>query len=441
MAGAKPGVDAENLDYNSGFGNEFATEAIKGALPMGQNSPQRVPFGLYAEQISGSPFTAPRHANRRSWLYRIRPSVMHEPYTPIDRRLIRSSPFQETPTSPNQLRWDPIPIPGETTDFVSGLITLAGNGNSESHSGVAIHIFVANRSMTERFFYDADGELLLVPQQGSLLLHTELGTIGLEPGEICLIPRGLKFRVELAGGEARGYVCENYGAMFRLPELGPIGANGLANPRDFEAPCAAFEDREGDFRVVAKFCGNLWEAKYDHSPLDVVAWHGNFAPCKYNLARFNCINTVSFDHPDPSIYTVLTSPSEIPGTANCDFAIFPPRWLVAEHTFRPPWFHRNFMSEFMGLIFGQYDAKAEGFLPGGASLHNCMSGHGPDAESYEKAEAAELKPQRLSDTLAFMFETRFVARPTAFAMRTAQLQHEYYECWQGLKKNFTPQKP
>ncbi len=441
MAGAKPGVDAENLDYNRGFGNEFATEAIKGALPMGQNSPQRVPFGLYAEQISGSPFTAPRHTNRRSWLYRIRPSVMHEPFTPIDRNLIRSSPFQETPASPNQLRWDPIPIPREATDFVTGLITLAGNGNSESHSGVAIHLFVANRSMTKRFFYDADGELLIVPQQGSLLLHTELGKIGLEPGEICLIPRGLKFRVALAGPEARGYVCENYGPMFRLPELGPIGANGLANPRDFEAPWAAFEDREGDFRVVAKFCGNLWEARYDHSPLDVVAWHGNFTPYKYDLARFNCINTVSFDHPDPSIYTVLTSPSEILGTANCDFAIFPPRWLVAEHTFRPPWFHRNFMSEFMGLIYGQYDAKAEGFLPGGASLHNCMSGHGPDAETYEKAAAAELKPHRLSDTLAFMFETRFVARPTEFAMRTAQLQHEYYECWQGLKKNFRPQKP
>jgi homogentisate 1,2-dioxygenase len=440
MAGSKPGVDAENLHYNSGFGNEFATEAIKGALPIGQNSPQRVPFGLYAEQISGSPFTAPRNTNRRSWLYRIRPSVMHEPFTPIDRWLLRSSPFQEAPTSPNQLRWDPIPIPKKATDFVSGLITLAGNGNSDAHSGVAIHVFVANCSM-DRFFYDADGELLIVPQQGTLLLHTELGKIGLKPGEICIIPRGLKFRVDLTGPDARGYVCENYGAMFRLPELGPIGANGLANPRDFEAPSAAFEDLEGDFRVVAKFCGNLWEAKYNHSPLDVVAWHGNFAPYKYDLGRFNCINTVSFDHPDPSIYTVLTSPSEIPGTANCDFAIFPPRWLVAEHTFRPPWFHRNFMSEFMGLVFGEYDAKAEGFLPGGASLHNCMSGHGPDAETYEKATAAELKPQRLSDTLAFMFETRFVSRPTEFALRTAQLQHEYYECWQGLKKNFKPQQP
>ena len=441
MASSKRSVDAERLRYNSGFGNEFATEAIKGALPVGQNSPQQVPFGLYAEQMSGSPFTAPRSSNRRSWLYRIRPSVMHEPFKPMERGLIRSSPFQEAPTSPNQLRWDPIPIPKEATDFVSGLITLAGNGNSDAHSGVAIHVYVANRSMGSRFFYDADGELLIVPQLGALLLHTELGQLGVKPGEICVIPRGVKFRVDLTGPEARGYVCENYGAMFRLPELGPIGANGLANPRDFETPCAAFEDREGDFRVVAKFCGDLWETKYDHSPLDVVAWHGNLAPYKYDLARFNCINTVSFDHPDPSIYTVLTSPSEIPGTANCDFAIFPPRWLVADHTLRPPWFHRNFMSEFMGLVFGEYDAKAEGFWPGGASLHNCMSGHGPDAESYEKAISAELKPQRLSDTLAFMFETRFVSRPTEFALKTAQLQHEYYECWQGLKKNFGPPKP
>ena len=194
-----------------------------------------------------------------------------------------------------------------------------------------------------------------------------------------MIPRGIKFRVDLPDGASRGYICESYGAPFRLPELGAIGANGLANARDFLAPVAAFEDLDADCRIVAKFLGKLWVAEIDHSPLDVVAWHGNYAPYKYDLARFNCINTVSFDHPDPSIYTVLTSPSGV------DFAIFPPRWLVAEHTFRPPWFHRNLMNEFMGLIFGKYDAKAEGFLPGGASLHNCMSGHGPDAETYERA--------------------------------------------------------
>jgi homogentisate 1,2-dioxygenase len=311
---------------------------------------------------------------------------MHKPYRAYEpKTLLRSTPFDEVPTSPNQLRWNPIAVPDEPTDFISGLVTLAGNGDASAHSGVAIHIYVANRSMDDRFFYNADGEMLIVPQIGELVFHTELGRMAAKPGEIVVIQRGIKFRVELLEAQARGYICENYGAMFRLPDLGPIGANGLANARDFQTPEAAYEDREGDFRVVSKFCGLLWESEYDHSPLDVVAWHGNYAPYKYDLARFNSINTVSFDHPDPSIYTVLTAPSEIPGTANCDFAIFPPRWIVAENTFRPPWFHRNFLNEFMGLVYGEYDAKAEGFLPGGASLHNCMSGHGPDADTYAKA--------------------------------------------------------
>jgi homogentisate 1,2-dioxygenase len=319
---------------------------------------------------------------------------------------------------------------------VEGIVTLAGNGDPAMQTGVGIHVYAANASMQDRFFYDADGELLIVPQLGSLRIRTELGILDVRPGEICVIPRGLKFRVELPDGSARGYICENYGALFRLPDLGPIGANGLANPRDFLAPVAGYEDREGNFQIIAKFLGKLWAAEIDHSPLDVVAWHGNLTPYKYDLATFNCINSVSFDHPDPSIFTVLTSPSAVPGTANVDFAIFPPRWLVAEHTFRPPWFHRNMMNEFMGLVTGEYDAKAEGFVPGGASLHNCMSGHGPDAESYERATNAELKPQYLGDTLAFMFETQLVIRPTKFAMETMILQHEYYECWQGLKKHF-----
>ena len=437
---AKISIDPDQLQYNSGFGNEFATEAIPGALPVGQNSPQKVAFGLYAEQLSGSPFTAPRPFNRRSWAYRIRPSVMHKPYEPADRKLIRSSPFDEVPAPPNQLRWDPAPIPKEPTDFVQGWITMAGNGDSNTHTGVGIHVYAANRSMEDRFFYDADGELLIVPQLGALLVHTEFGLIALKPSEICVIPRGVKFRVELPEGNARGYICENYGSMFRLPDLGPIGANGLANARDFLTPWAHYEDREGNFRLIAKFCGELWEAECDHSPLDVVAWHGNYAPYKYDLTRFNGLNSVTFDHPDPSIYSVLTSPSEIPGTANCDFALFSPRWIVTDLTFRPPWFHRNFMNEFMGLVTGEYDAKAEGFSPGGASLHNCMSGHGPDAVTYEKAINAELKPHYLDDTLAFMFETRFVCHPTEFSLKTAQLQHEYYECWQPLKKNFKPPK-
>jgi len=424
------------LLYQSGFGNEFATEAAANALPKGQNSPQNHPLGLYTEQLSGTPFTAPRAVNRRTWTYRIRPSVTHQPFDEIPQRLIRSGPFDEVPATPNQLRWNPLPIPTEPTDFVDGIVTLAGSGDPAMQAGVGIHVYAANASMHDRFFYDADGELLIVPQLGSLRICTELGILQTSLGEICVIPRGLKFRVELPDGSARGYICENYGALLRLPELGPIGANGLANSRDFLSPVAAYEDREGSFRIIAKFLGRLWAAEIDHSPLDVVAWHGNFAPYKYDLATFNCINSVSFDHPDPSIFTVLTSPSAIPGTANVDFAIFPPRWLVVEHTFRPPWFHRNMMNEFMGLVTGVYDAKAEGFVPGGASLHNCMSGHGPDAESYERATSADLKPQYLGDTLAFMFETQLVVRPTKFAMETMILQHEYYECWQGLKKHF-----
>lgn len=424
------------LEYQSGFGNHFSTEAVAGALPIGQNSPQRAPLGLYTEQLSGSPFTAPRHQNRRTWTYRIRPSVTHKPYEPLEKGQIRSGPFDEVPTPPNQMRWDPIPIPTGPTDFVDGIVTLGGNGDVSMQTGVAIHWYAVNRSMEGRYFYNADGEMLMVPQLGSLVVHTELGRLGVKPGEICVVPRGIKIKVELLDKQARGYICENYGPSFRLPDLGPIGANGLANARDFLTPVAAYEDLDGGHKIVGKFLGNLWQAEIDHSPLDVVAWHGNYAPYKYDLFRFNCINSVSFDHPDPSIYTVLTAPSAVPGTANCDFAIFPPRWMVAENTFRPPWFHRNLMNEFMGLIVGQYDAKAEGFVPGGASLHNCMSGHGPDAETYEKASSADLKPQKLDGTMAFMFETQLVVRPTRFALETKVLQHEYYECWQGLKKNF-----
>ena len=417
--------------YQSGFGNEFATEAVAGTLPERGNSPQRVRHGLYAEQFSGSAFTVSRAMQKRSWLYRIRPSVMHGAFAAIDNRLLRGAPFDEVPTPPSQFRWDPLPI-GDG-DFIDTLTTIAGN------DVIAVHIYAASRSMSGRYFYDADGDLLVVPERGAIVIRTELGIVDVKPGEIAVVPRGTKLRVELLGDDARGYVCESYGAPFRLPDLGPIGSNGLANPRDFLTPVAAYEDLEGDFELVAKFGSRLWSAPIDHSPLDVVAWHGNYAPYKYDLAKFNVINTVSFDHPDPSIFTVLTSPSDTPGVANCDFAIFPPRWMVAEDTFRPPYFHRNIMNEFMGLIFGEYDAKAEGFEPGGASLHNCMSGHGPDAATFDAASKAKLEPRRLDDTLAFMFETRHVLHPTLFALETPLLQRDYWRCWQGLQKHFKPE--
>jgi homogentisate 1,2-dioxygenase len=430
------------LNYQSGFGNEFATEAQPHGLPVGQNSPQKHLLGLYAEQVSGSAFTAPRGMNRRTWMYRIRPSVVHEPYQPFALpTLLRSGPFDELPTPPNQMRWSPPDFPSSETDFIEGIKTIGGNGDPANHDGVGIHIYTVTASMRDRFFYNADGEMLILPQEGGLRFATECGILEVKPGELIVIPRGIKFQVELLGDKARGYICENYGQPFRLPDLGPIGANGLANSRDFLTPVAAFQDRDGNFEVISKFLGKLWTAKFNHSPLDVVAWHGNYAPYKYDMARFNCINTVSFDHPDPSIFTVLTAPSHLHGVANVDFAIFPPRWLVAEHTFRPPWFHRNMMNEFMGLIYGEYDAKAEGFVPGGASLHNCMSGHGPDAPTYERASVAELRPQHIKDTLAFMFETRLVVRPTRFALEEKIVQHEYYECWQGLQRLYTGGRP
>ena len=382
------------LAYQSGFGNEFATEAVPGTLPEGRNSPQQVRHGLYAEQLSGTAFTQPRSENRRSWMYRIQPSAKHGRFRRIDNGMWRTPAFGEGVLSPQQMRWD-------------------------------------------RYFCNADGEMLFVPQQGALRLATEMGVVEASPNEIAIVPRGVKFRADLPDGPSRGYVCENFGAALRLPDLGPIGSNGLANPRDFLAPVAAFEDLEGAFELVFKFGGDLWAADIAHSPLDVVAWHGNLSPCKYDLAKFMAIGTISFDHPDPSIFTVLTSPSGPAGLANVDFVIFPPRWLVAENTFRPPWYHRNVMSEFMGLILGQYDAKPEGFVPGGASLHNCMSAHGPDSDAYRRAAEADLEPVHVANTMAFMFETRYPIRLTDWAAGSPQAQEAYADCWASLSRNFT----
>jgi homogentisate 1,2-dioxygenase len=427
----------------SGFGNEFATEALPGALPHGRNSPQRCPYGLYAEQFSGTAFTAPRAANRRSWLYRIRPAVTHQPFERFAQRLLDEAPSAEA-TPPNQLRWDPLPNPAAPLDFIEGLVPVAGNGSPEAHAGCAIYLYAANRSMQtrRRFFYDADGELLILPQEGALLLDTELGRIQLQPQEIAVIPRGLRFRVDLSGDTARGYVCENFGAPFKLPDLGPIGSNGLANARDFLTPRARYEEIEEPCELIGKFDRRLWAARMDHSPLDVVAWHGNHVPYKYDLRHFNTLGSTSYDHPDPSIFLVLHSPSETAGTSNIDFVVFPPRWLVMENTFRPPWFHRNVANEFMGLICGVYDAKSTGFVPGGSSLHNCMSGHGPDAATFEKASATDTSiPVHITDTMAFMFESRSVLKPTRNALQgMPPLQSDYLSHWAGLKKRFNPSK-
>ncbi len=422
--------------YFPGFGNHVSAEAVPGALPIGRNSPQRPPYGLYAEQLSGTAFTAPRAENRRSWLYRLRPSAEHPPYQPYSGAPLFSPHSPVKPLAPNRLRWDPVPIPAAPVDWIDGMETMLTTRAPEDLEGVVVHRYAANLDMDTRAFVNADGELLFIPQAGALVLLTELGRIDITPGHIAVIPRGVRFRVLLPEGTAAGYVAENYGAPFRLPDLGPIGANGLANPRDFETPGAWFEDRDEPFQLVQKSLASLWITSLPHSPLDVVAWHGNLAPYRYDLARFNTMNTVSFDHPDPSIFTVLTSPSTVTGRANADFVIFPPRWMVAEDTFRPPWFHRNVMSEAMGLIHGAYDAKAEGFAPGGLSLHNLMAGHGPDVASWRGATNADLKPHKIEGTMAFMVETCWPYRPTEHAL--AHAQPDYDAVWEGFPKAQLP---
>ena len=424
--------------YQSGFGNEHQTEALAGALPVGQRSPQRVAYGLYAEQFSGTAFTAPRASNLRTWFYRIRPSVKHGSFQLTDHPRLASGGVERTLTTPAaQLRWSPFDVPTSAGDFIDGLTTIAVNGDVSMNTGLAVHMYLARESMDDRFFVNADGEMLLVPQLGRIRAHTECGILDVAPGEILLLPRGMAFRIVLPDSIARGYICENYGQAFRLPERGPVGSDGFANERDFLAPVAAYEDREGTFQLTMKFGGQLFAAEMDHSPIDVVAWWGNCTPYKYDLSRYTVIGTVSVDHPDPSIYTVLTSPSDTAGVANADFVVFPPRWMVATGTFRPPPYHRNIMSEFMGLVHGEYVAKPDGFLPGGATLHNSMLPHGPADSVFEAAASADLSPEKLEGTLAFMFESRYVLKPTEFALTTSALQQDYAQCWSGLRKQFS----
>jgi len=426
------------LHYMPGFGNDFETEALPGALPQGQNSPQRCNYGLYAEQLSGSPFTAPRGANERSWLYRMRPSVSHiRRFRRIDLPFWKTAPHiveHDLPLGP--LRWSPPPFPEGETTFLTGLRTVTTAGDVYTQVGMSTNLYFAHRAMEDEYFFDADGELMIAPVKGELLIFTELGQIAVKAGEIAVIPRGMKFKASPIGGPSSGYVCENYGAKFTLPERGPIGANCLANSRDFKTPVAAYEERERPCRVIVKWCGQFHATEIDHSPLDVVAWHGNYAPYKYDLRTFSPVGALLFDHPDPSIFTVLTAPSGEAGTANIDFVIFPERWLVAEHSFRPPWYHMNIMSEFMGLLYGQYDAKEAGFTPGGFSLHNMMLPHGPDKTAFDKASQTDLKPVKLTNTMAFMWETRFPQQLTRYAATLATLQDNYADCWSGLGKLF-----
>ncbi|KAI9143238.1 homogentisate 1,2-dioxygenase-like protein [Paraphysoderma sedebokerense] len=440
---------APKYGYLAGFGNHHVSEALPGALPEGQNSPQVCPYGLYAEQLSGSAFTAPRKDNLKSWLYRIRPSICHTPFqkyfaphTHLVRSFSAASTAGDCEFTPNQLRWSPFDIPSSDkhkVNFAQGFHTICGAGDPATKNGLAVHVFLANCNMADMAMFNSDGEMLIVPQQGALDITTEFGKLFVEPNEICVIPRGVKFAVSLPHGPSRGYILEVFNGRFEIPDLGPIGANGLANPRDFQSPVAWYEERQNvEFTIINKYLNAMWSATQDHSPFNVVAWHGNYVPYKYNLAHFNTMNTVSFDHPDPSIFTVLTCKSSTPGVAIADFVIFPPRWAVGEHTFRPPYFHRNCMSEFMGLIHGSYEAKSSGFLPGGASLHSMMTPHGPDTAAFQKASVAKLEPVRVADgTMAFMFESCYMMSVTKWAFKESEkLQEDYWTHWQGLVSNF-----
>ncbi len=433
-----PSLEGPHKGYQSGFGNSFESEALPGALPQGMNSPQRCDYGLYGEQLSGTAFTAPAHQNERTWCYRIRPSVKHSKrYQKIDMPHWRSAPnIDPDVISLGQYRWDPVPHSGEDLTFVTGMRTMTTAGDVNTQVGMASHIYLATASMQDDYFFSADSELLVVPQEGRLRFCTELGVFDIEPKEIAIIPRGLVFRVEVLEGPARGFVCENYGQKFELPGRGPIGANCMANPRDFKSPVAAFEDREAPSSITIKWCGQFHKTEIGHSPLDVVAWHGNYAPVKYDLRSYCPVGSILFDHPDPSIFTVLTAPSGQPGTANIDFVLFRERWMVMENTFRPPWYHKNIMSELMGNIYGQYDAKPQGFVPGGLSLHNMMIPHGPDRDAFERASNSDLAPEKLDNTMSFMFETRFPQHLTAFAANEAPLQDDYIDCWDSLEKKF-----
>lgn len=410
-----------------GFGNHHTSEALPNTLPIQQNSPQQCPRGLYAEQLSGSAFTKPRAHNLYSWLYRILPSVVHQDFKPYTHEMsITFSPMQP----PNPLRWSPLPSLVKEQDWIDGLFPIAGS------DGLQTYIYQCNQSMANRYFCSRDGELLFVPYQGRIQLWTEFGLLEIGPGKIAVIPRGVYFKLEVLEHTAQGYLCENGGSPLTLPELGLIGSNGLAHPRHFIYPDAAFETSPNKVHLICKYQQQLWIAQSNHSPLNVVAWHGNYAPYSYDLSLFNTINTVSFDHLDPSIFTVLTSASDNPGMAHFDFVIFPPRWMVAEHTFRPPYYHRNVMNELMGLIQGEYDAKKSGFLVGGVSIHNCMTAHGPDEPAFEQATHAELKPERYVNTLAFMFESKNPWLVTQQSLDHASRERNYSACWQALKPHF-----
>eukprot|EP00550_Attheya_septentrionalis_P011516 CAMPEP_0198303206 /NCGR_PEP_ID=MMETSP1449-20131203/56767_1 /TAXON_ID=420275 /ORGANISM="Attheya septentrionalis, Strain CCMP2084" /LENGTH=538 /DNA_ID=CAMNT_0044005693 /DNA_START=55 /DNA_END=1671 /DNA_ORIENTATION=+ len=503
-AAAAGGVwnERDELYYLLGFGNSFESEALPNALPRGRNNPRNVPYHLYAEQLNGTAFTSPRSCNRRTWLYRTHPSVhgTSSPLLPPDQlshsklfkgnnddndddddsvvHTIRNKPSCFGHCAPQDLTWDPNPMrwkpfstnsSSETAqdhDFVSGCHLLASRPEQ-----VSIYVYAFGQNMTsssssssstlpqmkkklQHHLYNSDGHFLIVPQGGpDLEIQTELGHLKVGHREIAVLPRGMMFSVNKGKREgqdddvARGYLLEVEEGHFQLPELGPIGSNGLVNVRDVCHPVASYDatpstddsQQQQQHVIWNKFGGQLFGRTQSHSPFNVVAWHGNYVPFKYDLNKFCAIGSVTYDHLDPSMYTVLTVPSHgEAGTALCDFVVFPSNRIMAtdSNTLRPPWFHRNVMTEFMGLLDGVYDAKQEdGFQPGGASLHSCMTPHGPDASSYQAAVTNPCtSPTALPPTagMAFMFETCHKLKLSPFSLSSPHRDLGYATCWDDL---------
>ncbi|KAH7409553.1 homogentisate 1,2-dioxygenase [Cadophora sp. MPI-SDFR-AT-0126] len=430
-------------EYQAGFGNHFESEAVPGTIPQGQNSPRCVRFGLYAEQMTASAFVAPRPSNKNAWLYRVRPAVAHEGFTDLPDNKDTESNFMpinpKVHISPTQLAWLPFDIPTEGgIDFVSGLKTVAGSGEPTLREGIATHVYTANTSMSQKAFVNSDGDFLIVPQQGSLDIQTEFGPLFVQPGEICVIQRGIRYRVELPDGPSRGYILEIWGSNFDLPELGPLGANGLANSRDFLTPKAKYEIKKERWEIVYKLGGKFFKSTQGHSPFDVVAWHGNYVPFKYDLTKFVNVGSISVDHIDPSIFCVLTAKSRDPTAPLADFLIFSPRWDVASHTYRPPYYHRNVASELMGLIYGGYGGRSDSFQPGGVSFECGMVPHGVAYEEFKAASAEPPPEMQISKgAVAFMFESSRPFTITDYAWNSKKKHEHEPKMWDNLVDNFS----
>jgi homogentisate 1,2-dioxygenase len=424
----------------AGFCNFHESETLPGALPVDQNSPRSSPYGLYAEQLNATGFVAPREANRRSWMYRIRPSAEQGPLAPLAHERLRGD-FSGEPVEANLAGWGPLPFPASPTDFVDGLATLGGAGSPSSRRGYAVHLYAANRGMEDRCFSDADGDLLLLPEEGSLTLLTELGVLQVHPGQLALVPRGVRFSVLLGGSRARGYVGESFGRPFSLPERGPVGANGLADARHFRGPVARHEERLcPGYRVTVKLGGALFEATQDHSPFDVVAWHGNHFPTVYDLAAFSPAGNARVDHIDPSIHTVLTSPLDEAGANGLDLVVFTPRWDATEHTFRPPYFHRNVATELNGII-REVASAGSPFARGCCFLTPSFTPHGVLATGVERTlalddERADQARRSADSSLWFQFESTLPFSPTAWARTAPNRVDDWPLVWGAYRRHF-----